>query len=209
MLSLKIGIFYCDAAMPTVLARRTMEESRSTALKVSDFETQEIGFPDKIRNMIRNVFFLEKHQRNRIFNPETQNWGNINKSFLNNSPCSFRTRVPLQKNESSQVRFHQKWPGNTNTQGTLPPSRFTIPLAPKPAKNLRLYGESYSWNSNSCLWIYVLLYLGCLCAGSMVRLRYLGTNGKGSRTSSKCCGWEQLGTSATRFVRLFSFVKLA
>ena len=135
MLSLKIGIFYCDAAMPTVLARRTMEESRSTALKVSDFETQEIGFPDKIRNMIRNVFFLEKHQRNRIFNPETQNWRNINKSFLNNSPCSFRTsRVPLQKNESSQVRSHQKWPGNTNSQGTLPPSQKCHPTWSKTCK---------------------------------------------------------------------------
>ena len=67
MLSLKIGIFYCDAAMPTVLARRTMEESRSTALKVSDFETQEIGFPDKIRNMIRNVFFSGKTSTQQDF----------------------------------------------------------------------------------------------------------------------------------------------
>ena len=117
-------------------------------------------------------------------------------SFAASGPAGYLLEqwIPPKCGISSKVTSQHQHPRHP------PPSHFIIPPAPKSAKSLRLYGESFSWNSNSCLWIYVFLHLGCLCARSMVRLRYLGTNGQGSRTSSKCCGWEQLGTSATRLL---------
>lgn len=219
MLSLKMGIFYCDAAMPTVLARRTKEESRSTALKGVRFWNTGDGFPDKNSKHDSQWLFSGKTSMQQDFQSWNTKLGDLpwnipqlcfERSFLNNSPCSFRTsRVPLRTLNPPKSDFIKSDQPTATLKAPFHLHKNAIPPEAKPAKNLRLYGESYSWNSNSCLWIYVLLYLGCLCAGSMVRLRYLGTNGKGSRTSSKCCGWEQLGTSATRFVRLFSWVKLA
>ena len=205
-------------SIPTVLARKRKEESGWSALKGSDFESQEMAFLMKIQppqNMIWHVLLGKKNDINAtafsILKPKT--WGSSLEQS-EQSPVFFVvvmfpswkicTKVPLEQwILSFQVRFHQKSPANTNSQATF--HRHIVPshLPQKPAKSLRLYGKSFSWNSNSCLWIYVFLYLGCLCAGSMVRLRYLGTNGKGSGTSSKYCGWEQLSTSATRIWWVF------